>query len=217
MQLLKRNRLLQVSVAAVAIVGMLSVGPAASAAEPIPVPNGSVPAQLSDSDYIDQQMAAGNYVVTSDGTIVIDDLRPSQAAPGGISTNCVACVQGQWRIKSTSGPARVYDGWRTHASGWGPGSLSRTVTATHSNSYSGTLSVSKSVVDAAVGFNITSSFSNSITYSGNIASGKLGYLQTREVYDRYTVTQQYIKLGSVIDTKYVYPRKYLWTENRIGY
>ncbi|ANG86344.1 hypothetical protein A8L33_14155 [Microbacterium aurantiacum] len=68
-----------------------------------------------------------------------------------------------------------------------------------------------------MGFNITSSFSNSITYSGNIASGKLGYLQTREVYDRYTVTQQYIKLGSVIDTKYVYPRKYLWTENRIGY
>ncbi len=209
--------MLQIGVTTVAIAGMLAVGPAASAAQPIPSPDGGGAVQLSESAYIDQKMAAGDYTVTSDGWIVIDDTRPSQSTSGGVSPNCIACMQGQWRIKSTSGPVRAYGGWTTHATGWGPGSLARTITSSHSNSYTGTLGASKSAVSAAVGFNITQSFSNTITYTGTIKSGKLGYLQTREVYDRYTVVQQYIKLGSVTSTKYVYPREYRWTENRIGY
>lgn len=168
--------------------------------------------KLNEDDYIEYQMQTGNYVVEKDGSIVIPDYRDGEVNPA-----CIACAQGRWVVKQTSGPSTVYGSWKTIASGWGPGSLSKTVSETRSNSYTGTLSASKSAVNAAVGFNITGSKTVSVTYSGSIKAGKQGFLQTRPVYKKYTVKQEYIKLGKVQQTKYVYPRKFWITDHRIGY
>lgn len=169
---------------------------------------------LSDDDYIEYQMQSGNYTIEEDGTVVIPDQR---VVEGQMSIMCIACTGGSWRVKKLSGETTVYGSWRTIASGWGPGSLSQTISETRSNSYSGTLSASKSAVSAAVGYNISTSKTVSVTYTGDVARGKQGFLQTRPVYKRHTVKQEYVKIGKVVETKYVYPRKFVWTDSRIGY
>lgn len=169
--------------------------------------------KLSEDDYIEYQMQTGNFSVEKDGSLIIPDDREGELSPA-----CIACAQGRWVVKKTSGPPSiVYGSWRTIASGWGPGTLSKTVSETRTNSYTGTLSASKSAINAAVGFNISSSKTVTVSYSGNINSGKQGFLQTRPVYKKYTVMQQYIKFGQVQKTNYVHPREFWITDNRIGY
>lgn len=168
--------------------------------------------ELDEDDYIEYQMQTGNYTVEDDGTVVIPDERDQ-----GVGPQCVACANGKWKLKVTAGPTTVYGAWKSIASGWGPGSLSKTVTETRTNSYTGTLSASKSAVNTAVGFNISKSSTKSVTYSGTIKSGKQGFLQTRPAYKKYTVRQQYVKFGKVQQTRYVYPRKFWLTDHRIGY
>jgi hypothetical protein len=170
--------------------------------------------KLNEDDYIEYQMQTGNYVVESDGSIVVPDMRNSLDQ---IQPNCIACMQGRWVVKKLSGSSTVYGSWKSIASGWGPGSLSKTVSETRSNSYTGTLGASKSAVNTAVGFNITSSKTVSVTYSGEIKSGKQGFLQTRPTYKKYTVKQTYKKIGQSDTVKYVYPRKFWITDHRIGY
>lgn len=170
--------------------------------------------ELDDEDYMEYQMQTGNYTIEEDGTVVIPDFRSSN---GDVSVNCIACAGGIWKVKKMSGSSIVYGPWRTIASGWGPGSLERTISETRSNSYTGTLKASKSAVDAAVGFNITKSRTVTVTYRGQIKSGKQGFLQVRPVYTKYTVRQQYVKLGQVKSTVYIYPRKFSYPDHRIGY
>lgn len=165
-------------------------------------------------------MSEGEYEVEGDGSIVIHDTRSqSSAAPtkSSIAPSCIACAEGKWKIKSTSGPKRTYGSWKTQASGWGPGTLSRDVTVTQSNGYSGSLAVSKSAINASVGFDISWSNSTTNTYSGELKSGKQGFLQVRNAYDRYSVKQEYIKLGKTTKTTWVYPKEYAFTDHRIKY
>lgn len=208
------------------LVGLLTLlaaalGPAqvATASTEISQPEQQV-ADYSDEQFIDYAMSEGLYEVDSDGSITIYDTRSQRSAEGTSSTvapSCIACMEGKWKIVSTSGPTTTYGPWKTEASGRGPGTLSRTVTTTVSNGYTGTLSVSKGVVSSAVGFSITASKSVSSTYTGELKSGKTGKLQTRPVYKRYSVKQQYIKLGKVTKTTWVYPKKYVYMDHRIAY
>ncbi|PFR87851.1 hypothetical protein COK43_21565 [Bacillus cereus] len=173
--------------------------------------------KLNDADYMEYQMQKGNYTVDENGAIVITDNRPQvNEKSGKQQAGCVACVS-QWKVYKTGGTSTVYGSWKTIASGWGPGSLGKTVSETRSNSYSGTLSASKSAVNGAVGFDITQSTTKSVHYSGNIASGKQGYLQTRPAYTQHTVKQDLYRAGKYISTTYIYPKKYVWTDHRIGY
>lgn len=176
--------------------------------------------EYSDQEFIDYAMESGEFEVSNDGTITIYDTRSqySRVATGDQATPaCIACAEGRWKIASKSGPVTTYGSWSTIASGKGPGTLSQTVTRTYTNSYSGTLSVTKSVLSAAVGFNITASKQVSNTYTGELKSGKVGKLQVRPVYKRYTVKQQYIKLGKVTKSTYVYPRQFTYLDYRITY
>ncbi|XOQ13294.1 MAG: Ntox44 domain-containing protein [Shouchella clausii] len=169
--------------------------------------------QLEEHDYIEYQMQMGNYDVEEDGTVIVYDQRDD----GEINASCIACVGGVWKAKKTAGPTTVYGSWKDIASGWGPGSLSKTVSETRTNSYTGTLKASKSLIDKTVGFNISTSKTVSVTYSGTIKSGKQGFLQTRPTYAKYTVKQEYHKLGKITNTTYIYPRKFTITDHRIGY
>lgn len=187
-------------------------------------PSDSLPAEqiaeLSDAEFIEYAMSEGEYEVAEDGTITIYDTR-SQISTAGTRTqaapSCIACAEGRWKISSTSGPTTTYGSWTTEASGKGPGTLSQTVSKTVSNGYSGTLSVTESALTAAVGFDVSTSKTVSNTYSGEVASGKTGKLQVRPVYNRYAVKQEYVKLGKVTNTSWVYPKKFTHLDYRIAY
>lgn len=182
--------------------------------------NGDV-ATMSDQSFVDYSMDEGLYEVSADGSVIVYDTRPLYAAAKSeataVSPTCIACVDGKWTATKVSGPTRTYGGWTTRASGWGPATLAQSVTITQSNSYTGTLSMAKSAVNAAVGFNISSSVARTTTYTGNVASGKQGFLQTRPVYDNYVVKQVYTVGGYTALTRYVYPKKYAFTDHRITY
>lgn len=176
--------------------------------------------ELSDQEFIDYAMNEGKYELSTDGTITIEDTRAQYTAANTraqVSPSCIACAEGRWKISSKSGPTTTYGSWTTEASGKGPGTLSQTVSKTVSNSYSGTLSVTKSALSTAVGFNVTSSKTVSNTYSGELKSGKTGKLQVRPVYGRYAVKQEYVKLGKVTKTSWVYPKKFTHLDYRITY
>lgn len=89
------------------------------------------------------------------------------------------------------------------------------------NHYTGSLKVSRSVVTALVGFDITYKKINTTKYTGKVKSGKLGYLQRRKQWTQHKVKQEYVvgypKARKVMKTKYVYPRKAIYSENRIAY
>lgn len=178
-------------------------------------------AQLSDQEFIEFATDEGQYEVGDDGAVTVYDTRPLYAQAGRndltFEPMCIACVDAKWVATRTSGPNHAYGGWRTIASGREPGSLSRAVSVTEENSYSGTLSMSKSAVNAAVGFNITSSRSVTTTYEGNVASGKQGFLQIRAAYNKYTVKQQYYVSGKLAKTTWIYPKEYAFTDHRIKY
>ncbi len=164
---------------------------------------------IEDQDFIDESIADGDYIVREDGTIVIYDTR----RPEGISTSCIACVGGRYEVKKTAGPSTVYGSWIIGTEGKGPATLKFSKSVSWSNSYSGTLSVSKSLVNAAVGFDITKSGKSTASYSVKVPAKKTYQIQYRRVYKKYTVRQRYYVGNTLVKTTYVYPRKY----SHIGY
>lgn len=195
-------------------------GPAAAAAGQESLLANEEIASLSDQEFIDYAMDEGEYEVGEDGSITIYDTRPQHSgskARTAVSPACIACAEGHWKIASTSGPTRTYSAWSTKASGWGPGTLSRDVTVTEANGYSGSLDVTKSALNASVGFDVSWSKSVTNTYTGELKNGKQGHLQVRHAYDRYSVKQEYVKLGKTTKTSWVYPKEYAFTDHRISY
>ena len=90
---------------------------------------------------------------------------------------------------------------------------------TVSNSYTGSLKVSKSTVDASLGFNITGSSSTTMSASKVLKKGQR--IQYRYVYDNYKVKQDQYRRNNVIggtkvvDTAYLYPKKFSHVEFRV--
>ncbi|MGO5013368.1 hypothetical protein ACTQ5K_16095 [Niallia sp. Sow4_A1] len=130
---------------------------------------------------------------------------------GGITPN--AYMFTEWRIYSKSQLSDVYGSWIAGPSGWGPSRLSWSDRIGVSNSYTGTLKVSKSAVDASVGFSISTSYTKTATYSVEPPSNQEWTIMYRKRYDKWKVTQRtYRHEGSThywtSDYAYVYPKKF---------
>lgn len=123
-----------------------------------------------------------------------------------------------WRIASKTQQANTYGSWNDCAHSQNGGTLSCSSSWTRSHSYTGTLKVAKSAVDASVGFNITSS--RTITAGTSDKVKARTKIQYRYVYNNYKVKQDQVRYNmnngsqKVVDTKYVYPRKYAGVEFR---
>jgi hypothetical protein len=95
-----------------------------------------------------------------------------------------------WKIYSKAKLSDVYGPWWNGPSGWGPGNITLSDGKSVSNSYTGTLKVSKSKVDASVGFNISTTYSRTTSYSVPVPSGKEYTIIYRRRYDKWKVVQR---------------------------
>lgn len=97
-----------------------------------------------------------------------------------------------WIVYSESGPATAYGNWSAGSSGWGPSTLSDTITKSVSNCYTGTLTVSFAAIEASVGVDLGWSDSISSTYSVDPPANEKWQLKYRDTFDKYFVTEQKI-------------------------
>lgn len=127
-----------------------------------------------------------------------------------------------WKIISKPFNKYVYGSWFRIVSGQGgPGvTLSSSVTRTVTNNYTGSLKVSKGTLDSSIGFNSTSSRSETARYSMKCPDSKKRYiLRGRDTKSEYKVTQKrtYMvgNITSHSETAVVYPKK--WSSFDYGY
>jgi len=124
-----------------------------------------------------------------------------------------------WRIASTSYTGETYGTWRDCSATLDPGLLGCSRTVTVSNSFSGSLAVTRGRVEAALGFEISVVYQTTASYSNYVPARTK--IQFREVYDNYSVKQNlvrsYLITGKtyILDTKYVYPKKFSHFEFRV--
>lgn len=71
-------------------------------------------------------------------------------------------------------------------SGPGPGTLTISVTNTVSNSFISTVTISASIVSAAVGFNVTETESITDSYTMDVPLGEIGYIEAHPYLDIYS-------------------------------
>lgn len=127
-----------------------------------------------------------------------------------------------WKITSKPFNKYVYGSWFRIVSGQGGSGVTlgsqteRTVT----NNYTGSLKVSKSTMDASVGFNITASRKDTAKYSMKCPDSKKRYiLRGRDTKSEYKVTQKRTYMvGNIVshsETAVVYPKK--WNSFDYGY
>lgn len=119
----------------------------------------------------------------------------------------------KWEAVSKEYRGYTYCGWKNAGVSTQSGGVLRdTFVRKRSNTYSGDLKVKVKVLTALVKFNIEDSYERASSYSSkNLPDGNYR-LQFREVYHTYKVKQEK-KWGSrVLETRYVYPKK--WTEHQ---
>ncbi len=97
-----------------------------------------------------------------------------------------------WIVYSESGPTTAYGDRNTGSSGWGPSTLSDTITKSVSNSYTGILTVSFAAIEASVGVELGWSDSISSTYSVDPPANEKRQLKYRDTFEKYFVTEQKI-------------------------
>lgn len=95
-----------------------------------------------------------------------------------------------WKIYSKTQLSNSYGTWKDGPSGWGPGTLTLSNGYSVTHSYSGTLVVSKSSVEASVGYAISGSYTYTASYSVNPPCGEKWKITFREVYKNHKVTQR---------------------------
>jgi hypothetical protein len=133
-------------------------------------------------------------------------------SPNGVITPEGAYWEG-WKIYSKTQLSDVYGSWINGPSGWGPGTLGWSQSIGVTNTYSGTLKVSKGSVDASVGFNISTSYTRTASYSVTPPSNQQWTIIYRKRYDKWKVTQRkYYHLDGrdywYNTYEYVYPQKF---------
>lgn len=161
--------------------------------------------------------AVTTLAVTSGGGQATASTPVSTELDSTTTPQCIACVS-YWKATKLPGYKTVYPyGWTTHASGLGPGTLSRSVTTTFSNSVSGTVKMPIRQLETTAGFSFTYTNSTTTTYTGEIQAGRRGYLQTRPVYYQYTVEQKQYRAGVLVSTTRIYPKKFAYIDHRISY
>ncbi|HAB0007988.1 TPA_asm: hypothetical protein GIN74_00880 [Listeria monocytogenes] len=167
----------------------------------------------TEEEYVDNE-----YVENLDGIII--DGESSQEITDEIvppEKRMLYGISSFWEIYSKTKNANSYGAWNVGTSAKksnASGTLSYSRSFTSSNSYSGTLKVSKSKLDASVGFNVTKSTTETSSYSVNVKKNKNYTIYYRRVYSNYTVKQRYKNIntwtGKIYYNNYanVYPKKY---------
>lgn len=107
----------------------------------------------------------------------------------------------------------VYSGWKNAGvSTVSGGVLKDVVSRERSNKFTGNLTVTKKILKAFIGFDVTYSYKKVSGYETNRLPHGRYRLQYREVHKKYKVKQERRYGGRVISTSYVYPQK--WTEHQ---
>ena len=96
-----------------------------------------------------------------------------------------------WKIYSKTRLSDVYGGTVYSVEGWGPGTLTLSQGVSVSNSYTGTLKVTKSALDASMGFNISTTYTKTASYSVTPPSGQQWQITYKRRYDKWKVQQRY--------------------------
>ncbi|WP_273123405.1 hypothetical protein [Bacillus weihaiensis] len=96
-----------------------------------------------------------------------------------------------WKIYSKTRMSDVYGPTVYSEEAWGPGVLNLTTALSVSNSYTGTLKVAKSALDASMGFNVSTTYSRSVSYSITPPPKEQWQIIYKRRYDKWKVQQRY--------------------------
>lgn len=122
-------------------------------------------------------------------------------------------VVSYWVVSSKTNTGKSYGPWRIGAAvkkSNATGVLSYSESLTSSNSFTGTLKVPKTKVDASVGFNITKSVTKTAGMSVNVKKNKSYTIYHRRVYTTYRVPQKLKKVDSWTGQTYYTSTSYLY-------
>ncbi|EON74488.1 hypothetical protein [Lysinibacillus sphaericus] len=123
-----------------------------------------------------------------------------------------------WFGTSSTYEGLTYGPWNyAGASTVSGGSLSASHTKTVAHKYSGTLKIPVKKLESVVGFDVTLSWSESVSYRSKTYDSGNYRLEYRHVYKKYKVTQEqkYDSRGKTYDTKYVYPEQWVERQYRV--
>lgn len=127
----------------------------------------------------------------------------------------------KWYQVSKNYVGHSYGSWKyAGASTISGGKLSAKHTRSVSNTYSGSLKVSKKGAEAYIGFSLNDEYNRTVSYTSNSLpkiSGKGHRLEYRHVYKKYKVKQElkYSPRSKVYDTSYLYPKRWVERQYRI--
>ncbi|MEC1179515.1 hypothetical protein P9B03_13535 [Metasolibacillus meyeri] len=126
----------------------------------------------------------------------------------------------RWFAVSSTYQGLTYGAWQpAGASTISGGRLSASHTSTVSHRYSGTLKVPIKTLDSVVGFDVTKSWSETVSYTSTEYPTNGRYrLEYRHVYQKYQVKQEQkydSRVEKVYDTQYVYPEKWIERQYRV--
>ncbi|MBC1458507.1 SH3-like domain-containing protein [Listeria newyorkensis] len=122
-------------------------------------------------------------------------------------------VVSYWVVASKTNTGKSYGPWRIGVASKksnATGTLSYSESLTSSNSFTGTLKVPKTKVDASVGFNITKSVTKTAGMSVNVKKNKSYTIYHRRVYTTYKVPQKLKKVDSWTGQTYYGSTSYLY-------
>ncbi|MBC1226864.1 SH3-like domain-containing protein [Listeria booriae] len=108
-------------------------------------------------------------------------------------------VVSYWVLTGKTNTGKAYGPWRIGAAAKKSnayGTLSYSESLTSSNSYTGTLKIPKTKVDASVGFNITKSRTQTAAMTVNVKKNKSYTIYHRRVYTTYKAPQKLKKVDS---------------------
>lgn len=122
----------------------------------------------------------------------------------------------EWKMASVSSPYWYGGPWQNGPQGVGPATLGISQTIGVSNSASGNLQVSDSVLSSAVGYSVTDSYQETSEYSVSVPAGDTYEIFWRNWYQKKTVTQdEYAppSYSTVVGTATCYAQQW----NHFGY
>lgn len=139
--------------------------------------------------------------------------------PGNDEFGTLSSRTKKWYPTSKSYLGHYHGGWRyAGASTTSGGTLVASHTVKVSNTYTGSLTVSLSVLNSYLGFNTTRDFDRTVSYRTKSYPNGNYRLQYRHVYKNYRVKQD-LKYSSnatkVYDTRYVYPKRWIERQYRV--
>ncbi len=169
-----------------------------------------------DAD-VNSGLAEGEVVVDFTDVVLDDELIGTEV-PFEEEISPLEERQLMWFGTSSTYEGLTYGPWNyAGASTVSGGSLSASHTKTVAHKYSGTLKIPVKKLESVVGFDVTLSWSESVSYRSKTYDSGNYRLEYRHVYKKYKVTQEqkYDSRGKTYDTKYVYPEQWVERQYRV--